>query len=215
MRAAGEQDDAGLGRQTPRLAEFDALRLRYGGWQDTPEDAIGAEECVRILLDEGLWWAACAEAVRHDAARLRDWTTASCWAAEVVDGESGDDAAGRRTLAVARLAAGPADEDTLRAVAADWEAARVLPGSADAMVALQLHLLRGDVRRGRRSRIGVLFDALTDGWTGVAGVVLEMEVVPGGPPGLFPDPRVMPTFTADADFQRGPGHRLGAARPPW
>ena len=222
MRPSREQDGViGLGRKdTPRLAEFDALQRRYGGWQDDPEDAIGADECVRVLLDDGLWWAACAEAVRADAERLRDWIAMPCWAVEVVEGASdasGPGTAGRRTLAVARLAAlvasepsdhsepgehGASDDDVLRAVAADWEAARLLPPAcADAMVALQLRLLRAPVRRGRRSRIGVLFDSLTDGWTGVAGT-LEMEVVPGGPPGLFPDPRVMPTFTADADFQQ-------------
>lgn len=63
---------------TPKLAELDALQL---GWQDNPEEAVGADECVRILLDDGLWWAARAEAVRADAGRLREWTEMPCRAA--------------------------------------------------------------------------------------------------------------------------------------
>lgn len=55
MRRPARQKDAGSA--TPKLAELDALQSRYGGWQDNPEEAVGADECVRILPDDGLWWA--------------------------------------------------------------------------------------------------------------------------------------------------------------
>jgi hypothetical protein len=47
MTRPARQKDAGL--TTPKLAELDALQRRYGGWQDNPEEAVSADECVRIL----------------------------------------------------------------------------------------------------------------------------------------------------------------------
>ncbi|SEG60422.1 WD domain-containing protein, G-beta repeat-containing protein [Thermomonospora echinospora] len=76
-----------------------------------------------------------------------------------------------------------------------------LPGGpARSLVALQAWLLTGHRVRVRRTRgVGVLFD--TPGRrAGLAGR-LEMSVLGGGPPGLFPDPRVMVAFGADPAFQ--------------
>jgi WD40 repeat protein len=75
----------------------------------------------------------------------------------------------------------------------------LLPGGpARAMVCLQAHLLTARRRRGRRRKaIRVLFEQRGEGVSGT----LEVEILPGGPPGLFPDPRTMSMVTADPAFE--------------
>jgi WD40 repeat protein len=82
------------------------------------------------------------------------------------------------------------------------------PGPARTMVALIVALIAGrwgnDADRAEHSvATHVLFDADPGGST-VAGAAgrLEITCLPDGPPGLFPDPRVMSFFHADPDFQK-------------
>ncbi|GAA4604206.1 hypothetical protein GCM10023195_14260 [Actinoallomurus liliacearum] len=71
-------------------------------------------------------------------------------------------------------------------------------GSARTMVCLQAHLLTAKKRRRRRRKaVRVLFEHRQDGISGT----LEMEILPGGPHGLFPDPRAMCMVTADPTFE--------------
>ncbi|MGH3374731.1 MAG: WD40 repeat domain-containing protein [Actinoallomurus sp.] len=79
------------------------------------------------------------------------------------------------------------------------ESVALLPGgSARTMACLQAHLLIAKRRRGRRRKaIRVLFEQRDKGISGT----LEMEIVPGGPHGLFPDPRTMGMVTADSTFE--------------
>jgi WD40 repeat protein len=71
-------------------------------------------------------------------------------------------------------------------------------GSARTMVCLQAQLLAGSRRRRRRHKaVRVLFEQRREGLSGT----LEMEILPDGPYGLFPDPRTMGMVTADAAFE--------------
>jgi hypothetical protein len=71
-------------------------------------------------------------------------------------------------------------------------------GSARTIVCLQAQLLAGRRRRVRRRKaIRVLFEQRGEGLSGR----LEMEILPDGPSGLFPDPRTMGMVTADPVFE--------------
>ncbi|MQY07301.1 WD40 repeat domain-containing protein [Actinomadura macrotermitis] len=75
-------------------------------------------------------------------------------------------------------------------------------GAAGAMVFLQaLWLAEGRPPAAlQRREIKVLLAPQWPDGTGLVGR-LELELMPDGPPGLFPDPRTMGMFTADEDFQ--------------
>lgn len=107
---------------------------------------------------------------------------------------------------VPRPSAGKAD---LRAIA-DILDQSPAEGLAAAMTGVQALLLAGTApSRLRRKRIGILLDATEAGQTrargsaanpkGVLGT-LTVTVLPGGPPGLFPDPRTMGFFEGDEQF---------------
>ncbi|OUC94866.1 WD40 repeat domain-containing protein [Streptosporangium minutum] len=75
------------------------------------------------------------------------------------------------------------------------------PGPAGSMIMLQALWLAGGVPAPvRRREIGVVFESSAPG-EGLTGS-LSMEVLPEGPPGLFPHPRTMSVFGADQEFQR-------------
>lgn len=75
------------------------------------------------------------------------------------------------------------------------------PGPAGSMIMLQALWLAGDLQDPvRRRTIGVVFESPVPG-QGLTGS-LSLEVVPDGPPGLFPHPRTMSAFCGDQDFQR-------------
>ncbi|MFG1825421.1 WD40 repeat domain-containing protein [Microbispora bryophytorum] len=60
----------------------------------SPETTISVEECCRQLIDEGLWWDACSDAVRTQPGRLHSWIKDGCWALDAIDDADTADAAG-------------------------------------------------------------------------------------------------------------------------
>jgi WD40 repeat protein len=84
-------------------------------------------------------------------------------------------------------------------------------GLAAAMTGVQALLLSGaEPRPVHRGDVDVLFDATDGGLARAVGLAgdadpgvlgtLSVSVLPEGPPGLFPDPRVMGFFEGDEDF---------------
>ncbi|MFF0770420.1 WD40 repeat domain-containing protein [Nonomuraea wenchangensis] len=228
----------------PSLEEFFDLERRFTGL-GVPETAITAEECFRRLIDDGLWWDACAEALHSRPDLLRAWMRDGCWALDVIDdtdavklpGTSVDGwgvaAVGAwHVVSLAWLLSemqrqdGESVDSVLAGAVHRWRDTHLLPvhgvsrlpswvaarhpyfmgrldelggGLARSMVAFEVGLLSArSPRRLRRERmIRVLFD---DSHSGLLGT-LRMGIVRGGPSGLFPDPRTMFDFQADAAFQ--------------
>ncbi|MFD4637866.1 S16 family serine protease [Lentzea sp. NPDC058436] len=183
---------------------------------------------LRARLSTGLlWWQAVREAVTEAPRRLVDWERGTD---RRVAGEVGDRdflEATRVTAAVGLVLAAASGEhaksEGVEAIIAStrrWQERGLLvetrgahrwrandglrlvdalpegPGRSLAHIAVAL--MSGIARpRAFRHRIGVLFD--TGERRGATGS-LKLAVVPGGPPGLFPDPRTMTFLRVDGDF---------------
>ncbi|USX55021.1 S16 family serine protease [Lentzea sp. HUAS12] len=183
---------------------------------------------LRAELSTGmLWWQAVREAVTEAPQRLADWERGTD---RRVAGEVGDRdflEATRVTAAVGLVLAAAHGEcarsegvEAIIAAAGRWQERGLLvrtggshswrasdglelvdalpegPGRSLAHIAVAL--MSGVAKpRAFRHRIGILFD--TGERRGATGS-LKLAVVPGGPPGLFPDPRTMTFLRVDHDF---------------
>ncbi|MEU6025173.1 WD40 repeat domain-containing protein [Micromonospora sp. NPDC047134] len=89
-----------------------------------------------------------------------------------------------------------ADDEALRGV---LQRAGETGGAAAGLAALlAVHLNGGEIRRGQRVEVPVLFDRNIEGGT----AVLSLTVAEEGPAGLYPDPACMLFLASDAGFRR-------------
>ncbi|MGW4210683.1 S16 family serine protease [Lentzea sp. NPDC004789] len=184
---------------------------------------------LRARLSTGLlWWEAVSAAVIEAPDRLGDWERGTDLrvAGEVADREFHD---ATRVLAAVGLALAAVNGEHVRSegVEAITAAARrwhdrgllidgtggahrwrrndsldlvdALPeGAGRSLAHIAVALMSGVVKpRSYQYAVGVLFD--TGERKGATGS-LKLAVVPGGPPGLFPDPRTMTFLRVDPDF---------------
>ncbi|WP_030437748.1 S16 family serine protease [Actinoplanes subtropicus] len=215
--------ESGRPRERAALAHLDKALAGLAGF-DLALGTATPEELYTQLVT-GLWWEACAEASESDPARVRRWSDGLDERLEAVLTDHASLAsrpqdvieAARAVASVAVLAI-PAggvvtDDDRARArrtIAARWSAAGVLrpepsgpAGTAGTAFAdLAASLMAGSAHPGgRHSGIRLLFDNTSADRTGRTGS-LEVRRLPGGPPGLFPDPATMGFVYADTAFQR-------------
>jgi WD40 repeat protein len=184
---------------------------------------------LRAKLSTGLlWWHAVKESVTEAPQRLVEWErgTDRHVAGEVGDRDFLE--ATRVTAAVGLLLAAAHGEyarsegvEAITAAARRWHERGLLveavtgshawratdglqlvdalpEGPGRSLAHIAVGLMSGTAKpRSFRHRIGILFD--TGERRGATGS-LKLAVVPGGPPGLFPDPRTMTFLRVDRDF---------------
>ncbi|MEV4242043.1 WD40 repeat domain-containing protein [Streptosporangium canum] len=209
--------------ETAISSEECCRRLIDGGlwWDGCSEAARKRPDLLRAWVRDGCWALDAiddADTVDLSGTDVRDWGPAAsgalhvasmAWLANEAEGEIGEGVAIELATAVRR-----------------WRESRLLPGHgisripsrivarhpqimghldelggglARSMVAFEIWSLaaRFRWRLRRERRIRVLFDASDSGLLGT----LRLGIVRGGPSGLFPDPRTMFDFQADAAFQ--------------
>ena len=179
---------------------------------------------VPLVLDRGSWLSRCVAAVRSGelsaadalASQLEDGQEAAeafdCERFWTTDRSQADDdgkpagggariSAARALLGVAYAALDRADEQVwLSRAMAHWRQANVLMPEATAshgFAQLLLPTVQGSLADPtRRVHSPVLFGGPAKG----AAAILTVAAQPGGPPGLYPDPRSMAFLTADGEF---------------
>ncbi|PPK71102.1 hypothetical protein V5P93_002963 [Actinokineospora auranticolor] len=208
------------------LAELDRLLAGLtAGRSDAPTPGR-----LRARMVRGLWWRVCAEAATADPARLRAWYADDDPITGLFGEHPTDPtrSAARAVAAVALAAAG--EHAARMSAAEHWAGTGVLTGTeaipptdlfprtdlpapvravlgpltrraaspAEAYAVIAAVLMATDPPRSAPRPVALLFDAVgTD--PGATGT-LELTVLPGGPPGLYPDPRTMAFLRVDADF---------------
>jgi WD40 repeat protein len=187
------------------------------------------QEFDAVTGPERLWWRQCQDVVRGLPGKSRPGESAetrlnALFAAEERLAELGDEQASsadsartfvsavRMIAEITWLAAQGTDDDTRddrlgaqARTARFWDNSGLLapvaggghPDASQAMVQLTKLRLAGVRPRSRcATRIPVLFDKRGAGVSGA----LQIHHIPGGPPGLYPDPEAMTFVRADTEF---------------
>ncbi|WP_432830948.1 hypothetical protein [Dactylosporangium sp. CA-092794] len=224
-------DATALGRPGQRrspLARLDEALADLAG-ADIALVSVTPDE-IRARLLDGLWWDACAEGSRTDPERVRQWYDGEDTRIErILAGQDPTDFgpydAGESTRAIAAVAVAAADglpgglrDRARRDAEAYWSAAGVLPftattpsragerdgyrrSAAAAFVELAVACMASDPAPPvARREVRILFDTAPGEQAGRTGT-LRLVLLPGGPPGLYPDPRTMSFLRADMDFR--------------